>query len=146
MILFRRNFATPLMRRLHCLTAIVLLVAHAVLGCCAHHACAWMLATGHMHDAYTSHDHSSDHDHDSCDPPADHNHGPVAACTHGSCSFVKADPVRVDDGSERPTWGAAALPIIAETFCPAWGAIEAANILADSCSARLYVCYCALVI
>lgn len=135
-------------RYMRILTALLLAV-HAMVGCCAHHACGAGVDCGHkqatlalhawggavtVDDAFVAHETS----HEGQLPPK--------PCSHGKCTYVAAAAARVDLGSEPCPWTAAALGTVARSAASASNAAMPLNCRTAAVGPSLYVCYCALLI
>jgi hypothetical protein len=124
----------------------VVFAAHALLGCGVHYTCrhnpavaVCSTADHHSHDCASHHEDDSQ---ESSDDPA-----PAAPCQHVSCSFVKAETVRVEQGMGHVEWIVQVAPSIELTATSQ--RILVANeplCAADLTSTPLFVWHCALVI
>jgi hypothetical protein len=122
----------------------MLFAAHAILGCYVHHACGLGVASHGGVAAQGEHHCASDHgtSHD----PAENGEQPVVPCHHDSCSFVKVQPVRVDDGSGQILWVAAEMPAVGAGADAGSPTISNAAQPPAAFSVQLYVRFCALLI
>jgi hypothetical protein len=123
----------------------LLFAAHAMLGCCAHHACGAEVAR-HDELVATHADHHCSTDHGDSHEPGENGEQPFGPCHHDACSFVKIQPVRVDHGGGQGLWVAAELPLISGGIDEISKSLFEAGLPAPSCPARLYVRFCALLI
>jgi hypothetical protein len=120
--------------------------AHAVLGCGVHHVCLHGSTIAEGIDHQCSHHDAVPGPCGQSQAPADDGPCPLDRCQHMSCSFVKADTVRIDHGERSGSLVGAPLQAVytfaaqrrladCEPACPA--------ILS---AAQLYVWHCALLI
>lgn len=137
------------MQRFTRIVTALLLAAHAIAGCCAHHACGEGIVGGHIHAMQTTHslgvvaefaDESASHE-SSHECPA-----PRQPCDHDKCTYVVASAVRVDLGvgsclGTAATLVAPSLPAVSES-----AAATQHNCRTTSVRPSIYVCYCALLI
>ena len=134
------------MQQLNCAVTTFLFVAHAILGCCAHHASGHVgerhiqCEASHADDGCLADEHGKSHE------PASDGGNPVAPCQHGQCSFVKVEPVGIDSGLEQVLWAVATSPSLTDQIDEPRAAIHRPTYRANLPSAQLYVCYCALLI
>jgi hypothetical protein len=134
------------MERLIQIVTSVVFAAHALLGCGVHYSCRHnpareiCSATQHVHHDCGGHHEGQSHE--SSDEGL-----PEAPCQHVSCSFVKAETVRVDQGVGHVEWIAAAAMLVEPAATPQ--VFLTANeplCAADLTSTPLFVWHCALVI
>jgi hypothetical protein len=134
------------MQHFHRITTILIFAIHAMLGCGAHHTCAHAQATAvGRADRHADHGCPAGHHHDSA-PDEDNDREPASPCQHVACSFVKVDPLPVDQGQGDVAWVSAwmladgansAQPIPAAFDLPC---------KANQPSVQIYVWHCALLI
>jgi len=123
----------------------MLVAAHALLGCCAHHACG---PDDAQHGAPLQQ--VADH-HGAAESGAPHHSGHEGGhspewCQHDTCSFVKCPPVRVDDGSEQVVWSAAELAAVLGVVESAGQSLADTGFSVASPTAKLFVRYRALLL
>lgn len=133
------------MRQLTSIVTALLLVAHATIGCCAHHACG---AGGEC-----SHNHVVADEHLQCSADgfvglavyeAAHDNAPQKSCDHGKCTYVGANSKQVDRDGQPCIDATASLPTTARgTLFVASAAVQ--TTFHAGCM-PFYVCYCALLI
>lgn len=132
-----------IMRLLAPASTSLLFAAHVLLGCCAHHAHGQGCQAGY--EVAVMGDHCDHHDagQTSCHGA---DHCPGGPCSHGWCTYVKIDGVRVDRDSSQSPWVAspAALADLLAAACP-WGE-HVPMVPVEAHSPRLYLLHCALVI
>ena len=145
--IYRFDRTPPTMQQISRTFTTMLFAAHALLGCCAHHACGAGVAANDLGDCSVA-CHSDDHcpaEHGTSHDPAEEGQAPCGPCDHESCSFVKVQPVRVDDGSGQVGWIAAVVPAASHVNTASQTLIDAGFPFA-SYAAPLYVRFCALLL
>ena len=136
------------MQHFHRAITTILFAAHALLGCCAHHACAFNSAFHGTHDAivaaHAGHDCADSHGRSH--EPVENGEPPRDPCHHDSCSYVPVQPPRVDHDGGQVLWLAAVMPsptgeaeYVSPTTCDSGFPV-------GSYSDDLYVRFCALLI
>jgi hypothetical protein len=120
--------------------------AHALLGCGVHFSCRHNPA---VEICSSDHDHAHGcASHDEGEPyESGEEESPEAPCQHVSCSFVKAESVRLDQGGQPIEWLAATAALLEPAMSPQVS-LSASEPLcaADLTSTPLFVWHCALVI
>jgi hypothetical protein len=134
------------MERLIQIVTSVVFAAHALLGCGVHYTCRHnpaveVCSTTHDH----SHDCASHHEGESQESGDDQS--PSEPCQHVSCSFVKAETVRVDQSAGHVEWVVPVAPSIELTATSQRFLTTNEPLCAvELTSTPLFVWHCALVI
>jgi hypothetical protein len=134
------------MERLIQIVTSVVFAAHALLGCGVHFTCRHNPAVEvcaadhhHAHDC-ASHDEGSPYE-------SGEDESPQAPCQHVSCSFVKAESVRLDYGGQLVNLLAATPTLLEPVMLPhVYRTANEPLCAADLTSTPLFVWHCALVI
>lgn len=123
----------------------LLLVAHATIGCCAHHVCGAGSQCGHKHVVADEHlPCSADRCAGLSIHEAAHENAPQKSCDHGKCTYVGANSKLIDRDVQPRLGTTASLPTTARGTL----FVASATVEANYHAARMpfYLCYCALLI
>lgn len=134
------------MERLLQIVTSVVFAAHALLGCGVHYACRHN-PTREVCSAAHDHVHGCAGHHEGESPEPCDDHSPAAPCQHVSCSFVKAETVRLDQSSGHVEWMAAsATPLELVESPQVFLTVNEPLCAADLTSTPLFVWHCALIL